>query len=58
MGVGVRVLMLEWVFGVEVGLGGRELGSKSSVEEGSRGRVATRWRLIWVAAMVWVGDHE
>ena len=58
LGGAMRVLKLGWVLVVDVGLGVWELGSKSSVEEGSRGRVATRWRLVWVEAMVWVGDHE
>ena len=50
-----RLLMLGWVLVVDVGLGGWGLGSKSSVEEGSRDMAATRLRLVEVVSMESVG---
>ena len=50
-----RLLMSGWGLVVDVGLGWWGLGSKSSVEGGSRDMVVTRWRLVWVVSMAWVG---
>ena len=52
VGVGVRVLMLEWVSVVEVGLGVWRLGSKSSIVEGYWGMVIARVLSVLVEQMV------
>ena len=55
VGVGVWVLMLEWVAVVEVGLGEWRLVSKNSIVVGPRGMAIARLLSVWVVPMVVVG---
>ena len=51
----MRSLKSGWVLVVDVGMGERRLGSKSSVVEDSLGMAITRLLSVWVGPMIVVG---